>query len=302
MKAIVFVGQGSQYQGMGKSLYDNFENAKKLFLKIDDILGFKISEICFYGEAGVLKNTYFQQLAILATSLVCYEVFKEKNIKIDFLSGLSLGEYTCLYPAQVLSLDQLLYLVSQRAKVMDEASKNTNSGMFAVVGLDFSKVKAYSQAEGFYISNINSYQQIVISLSKDKKEHIKNILEKEGARVIELEVSGGFHSPFMETAQHHLRKVIDNLKFNDAKIPIVSNFTAKAHIDKDEIKSNLINQLISTVLWKDCVEYMIKEGVDIFFEIGPSRVLSNLIKKINPNVKVVNIEKKEDLDNLTVFQ
>ncbi|MCM8787392.1 MAG: ACP S-malonyltransferase [Candidatus Omnitrophica bacterium] len=302
MKAIVFVGQGSQYQGMGKSFYDNFDIAKKLFLKIDEILGFKISEICFYGEASVLKNTYFQQLAILATSLICYEVFKEKKIKIDFLSGLSLGEYACLYPAQVLDLEQLLYLVGERAKVMDNASKNSNSGMCAVIGLDFNKVKTYAQSEGFYISNINSSQQIVISLSQDKKGHIKNILEKEGAKVIELEVSGGFHSPFMKSAQDHLKKVINNLKFNDAKIPIVSNFTAKAHINKEEIKTNLINQLVSPVLWKECVEYMIKEGVDVFFEIGPSKVLSNLIRKINPNVKVINVEKKEDLDNLDIFQ
>jgi len=229
MKAVIFPGQGAQYVGMGQSLYEGFPQAKNIFLSIDKILGFSLSEKCFQGQESELKETSTQQLAILAVSLAAFEVFKEKEIKIDYLSGLSLGEYSCLYAAEVINLSDLVNLVDQRAKAMNKVALANPSTMFAVIGLDREKLKDIAKKENFYIANINSPGQIIVSLAKDRRDDIFTILEATGARVIELAVSGGFHSPFMNLAKEHLATVVEEMNFSDASIPIVSNFTAKAH-------------------------------------------------------------------------
>jgi [acyl-carrier-protein] S-malonyltransferase len=283
---------------MGKDMFDTYPAAKDVFLRADKVLGFSVSQKCFSAPAEELKDTSLAQLAILAVSLANYEVFKTKNIKIDYCSGLSLGEYSCLYAAGVLSFEDLFLLVKERALAMQEAAQNSSSTMFAVLGMEKAALETFSRNEGFYISNINAPGQIVISLAKSDREKVKNALELAGAKVIEIEVSGGFHSRFMQPAAVRLQKVIDSLNFKDASLPLISNFTAKAHLKAVEIKSNLINQLTSTVRWLDCVNLMASSGVDTFYEIGPSKVLKGLIKKINPALKVVNIEKKADIDNL----
>ncbi len=237
-----------------------------------------------------------QQLAILAVSLAGYEIFKKKYAEIDYFSGLSLGEYSCLYAAGVLSLEDIVILVKERAAAMQEAALNNPSTMLAVIGMEQESLEKEGAKQGFYPANINSSAQIAISLKKEDKDRINSALTNCGVKVVELEVSGGFHSPFMASAKQRLRKVIDGLVFYDASIPIVSNFTARGSINKEEIKSNLIEQMVSPVLWKDCVDFMIKKGVELFYEIGPSKVLRGLMRKINPQVKVINIEKKEDLE------
>jgi len=302
MKAVIFPGQGAQYVGMGKSLHDNFPEAKNIFSSIDSILGFKLSEKCFSGTADELKNTATQQLAILAVSLAAFEVFSLEKIKVDYLSGLSLGEYSCLYAAGVVSLKELVILVRERAEAMQKAALSSDSTMLAVIGLDSELLKAESHKKNFYISNVNSAQQIVISLAKKDKEKVKTALEAQGAKVIELEVSGGFHSPFMGPARSHLAKIIEKIEFMDARVPIVSNVTARPHNAGNEIKGNLISQLTSPVLWKDCVEFIRSKGVEVFFEIGPSRVLRGLMRKIDPAIKVLNIEKKEDLGEIKIVR
>ncbi|MBU0693981.1 MAG: ACP S-malonyltransferase [Candidatus Omnitrophica bacterium] len=294
MKAVIFPGQGSQYVGMGKDIYDNFPQVRSIFSQVEEIAGFELSKKCFFGPEEELKDTSTQQLAILAVSLGCFEIFKQKHIKIDYFAGLSLGEYSCLNPAGVLSLENLVTLVKARGLAMQEASLASSSCMFAVIGLE-ERVLREGQASGFYIANKNCPGQIVISLSQENRFKIKEALINLGARVVELEVSGGFHSPFMEAAKARLEKAVNDMDFFDANIPIVSNVTARAHQNKEEIKKNLIEQLTSTVLWRDCVEFMAAKGVEAFFEVGPSKVLRGLIRKINPQIEVINIEKKEDL-------
>ena len=285
--------------GMGKSLYEHYEPIRDIFLQIDHILGFSLSGKCFQGPEEELKDTSLQQLSILAVSLAAFEVFKAKNVVIDYLSGLSLGEYSCLYAGEVLGLDDLVVLVKERGLAMERASKLNSSAMLAVMGLEKDCLDKLGKKHNFYLANFNSPGQVVISLASKDKLEIKQILEaQEGVRVVELSVSGGFHSPFMEPAREHLEKIINNLEFKDAKVPIVSNYTAQPHTGVAEIKKNLINQLISPVLWKDCVEHMVAAGVETFFEIGPSKILRGLIRKIAPEAKVINIEKKEDLDKL----
>ncbi|MBU1121339.1 MAG: ACP S-malonyltransferase [Candidatus Omnitrophota bacterium] len=298
MKAIIFPGQGAQYVGMGKSFYDNFSQAKEMFSEIDSVVGFSLSGKCFSGTVEDLKDTSVQQLAILAVSVVGYSLYKDSIgvSDIAYVSGLSLGEYSCLYAADVLSLEDLVVLVKERAKAMRKAAALNPSTMFAVIGVDRDILSAKEKEGSFYVANINSPGQIVVSLKQEDKDKVKDFLTAIGAkRVVELEVSGGFHSPFMAPAKDYLRRVMEKLVFKGARVPIVSNFNAKDSTDAAEIKENLLEQLVFPVLWKDCVEFMISKGVDSFCEIGPSRVLKGLLRKINFGVGVNNIEKMEDI-------
>ncbi len=298
MNAVIFPGQGAQYSGMGKSLYDNFSPAKETFTSIDNVLDFELSRKCFEADEAELKSTSIQQLAILAVSLAAFEVFLSRDIKVEYLAGLSLGEYSCLYAAGVISLEDVLTLVKERAMAMEQASLRNFSTMFAVMGLERKVLEDKAGQLNFYLANVNSPGQIVISLAQNTKENIRNNLKALGATVIELKVSGGFHSPFMNSAKEHLAAVAGKIEFADARIPIVSNVTARAHTKGEEIRDNLLEQLTSPVLWNDCMEFMLARGVGVFFEVGPSKVLKGLMRKINPEAKVVNIEKKEDLEGI----
>lgn len=291
----MFPGQGSQYAGMGKSLFDSYAQARHVFSEVDSILGYGLSQKCFFGSAEDLQDTAIQQLAIVTVSLAAYEVFKEKKIDIAFVSGLSLGEYSCLYAAGVLCLKDIMILVRERAQAMQAAAQATPSTMFAVIGMSEERLRIKAKELGFYIANINTPQQIVISLKKYDSDKIKEFFAAEGIRVVELAVSGGFHCPFMEPARKHLAATLKNMEFRKASIPVMSNFTAKAHTDPAEIRENLLNQLISPVLWNDCMQYMLGRGVSCFYEVGPSKVLRGIMRKINSEVEVVNIEKAEDI-------
>jgi len=294
MNAVVFPGQGAQYAGMGKTLYDNFSQARDMFQAVDQAAGFSLSRMCFEGPEQDLKNTRIQQLAILAVSLACYQCLPVKTKEsIAFFSGLSLGEYPCLYCAGVLALEDVVALVKERAEAMEEAAALNPSTMFAVLGKGEGKLPDL-QSLGFYVANMNCPGQTVVSLAKENKEAVRTGLVSAGFKVIELKVSGGFHSPFMEPARKRLEKMIDGIEFKDADIPIVSNVTAKGHLSSAEIRENLLNQLISPVLWQECVEFMIGQGVGRFLETGPKQVLKGLIKKISRSVAVTNFEKYDD--------
>jgi [acyl-carrier-protein] S-malonyltransferase len=298
MDAVIFPGQGAQYVGMGKSLFDSCLEAQEVFSRVDALLGFSLSQKCFAGPENELKDTSLQQLAILASSIAAYEVFRKVSPPIAYFSGLSLGEYTCLYAAGVLSLDDTFTLVKERAWAMQQAALVNPSTMCAVIGVEKEKLGGFAESCGFYLANFNAPGQVVISLRKEAFAGIKAFLEQEGARVVELPVSGGFHSILMEPAKAHLRGVIANLSFHDAAVPVVSNVTAKAHTCREEIIHNLLEQLISPVRWEECVRGMVRLGVERFFEVGPSKILRGLIRKISPETRVVNIEKAGDLSAL----
>ncbi|MCF7886957.1 MAG: ACP S-malonyltransferase [Candidatus Omnitrophica bacterium] len=297
-KAIIFPGQGSQYPQMGLSLYQNFQKAKRVFNLVDQISGIKISEAIFNGDSSQLKDTAIQQLAILAISLAAYELSKPDLGDVEFILGLSLGEYSCLYAGGVLCLEDLILLVKARGQAMQKAAKVNPSAMLAVIGANRDDLEPKQRDLGFYISNLNAPSQVVVSTEEKNKNELKNKLEKEGLRVIELKVSGGFHSPFMEPAREELKKVVANFEFSNARIPIISNVTASQDIKSEKIKENLLKQLVSPVLWMDSIKYLSNEGINNFYEIGPSRVLKGLLRKIDRKLKVTNIEKKEDLDKL----
>jgi [acyl-carrier-protein] S-malonyltransferase len=295
MNAIIFPGQGSQYTGMGKGLYDNFSVCRDVFNRIDRAVGFNLAHKCFIGSEEELKDTSVQQLAIMAVSLAAYEAARPNLSDVKYFCGLSLGEYSCLYAAGVLTLEDTAILLKERAAAMAAAAAQNPATMMAVIGLDRAVLLEKSKQYGFYLSNINSNQQVVISLKKEIKDSVQNILEASGAKVIELQVSGGFHSPFMQPAKDRLVKMLNSLNFQDAKTPIVSNVTARPHTKASEIRDNLATQLIAPVLLCDCVNFIASEGIKDFYEVGPGKVLKGLIRKINSEIKVTNIEKHEDI-------
>ena len=298
--AFLFPGQGAQYVGMGKSLYDNIETAKKIFEEADKVLNFKISELCFSGPLEKLTETVNCQIAVFVHSVVCFEVFKKffPHIKPEFLAGLSLGEYTCLYAGKVLDFKETLLLVKKRAELMQEASQKIESGMISIIGLDLDTLEEICKTTGAQIANLNSPSQTVISGKKEDILKAKEIAESKGARCVVLNVSGAFHSQLMEPAKIKLSEYIQKLEFKNSQIPIVSNVKAEPTVKADRIKQNLIEQMTNRVLWQKSCEYMVSEGVKLFFELGPQKILRNLFRKINKDVKVLNLGEFEDIEKI----
>jgi len=290
--AFIFPGQGSQFTGMGKDLYENFDNAKKLFDTFDEVAGRSISNLCFEGSDEDLKQTINSQPAILAASLAAYKVLiKETGLVPDFVAGHSLGEYAALYAAGVVKAEELMKLVQKRGELMN----NTPPGsMAAVLGLSEEQINNVIEEASFEgiicAANYNTPEQTVISGEKKAIEKASELATRAGAkRFIPLAVSGAFHSPLMKPLSEKFTKYINDTNINDAVIPVVTNVDAKPTIDKAELSSKMIKQMYSSVYWNQSIAYMIEQGVDTFIEIGPGKVLSGMMRKINRNVKVYNI-------------
>lgn len=300
--AYVFPGQGSQQVGMGKDLYDKYEEVRTLFQKADERLGYSLSKLCFEGPEEELKLTYHTQPAILTVSMALYELFKKEAPRPDYVAGHSLGEYSALVAAEVLTFEDAVETVHQRGRFMDEAVPAGQGTMAAVIGgnrASLEKICETVTLEGelVQLANMNSPDQVVISGTKGGVEKASQLIKEEKAarRVIPLGVSGPFHSDLMKPAASRLAQVLDKLDLKDAKIPVVNNVDARPTIPSAEIKEALIEQVFSPVLWEDSVQWMIEAGVDTFVEIGPGQVLSGLIKKINRNVTIYSVYDENSL-------
>ena len=282
MKALVFPGQGSQFSGMGKDLYDGSDNAKRMFKKADEILGFGLSDIMFSGTDEDLKQTKVTQPAVFLHSVVMfYEKFA--NESFGMVAGHSLGEFSALVAAGVLSFEDALLLVSKRAMAMQKACEMQKSTMAAVIRLDREVVERIcAETEGIVVpANYNSPEQIVISGSEDAIDAACEKMKEAGARrALKLQVGGAFHSPLMEPAREELAEAIMSTHFNDAKVPIYQNVDALPHLGANEIRNNLVSQLTSAVRWCDSVVKMHEDGANEFIEVGPGQVLTGLVAKI----------------------
>ena len=298
--AYVFPGQGSQWVGMGHDLYQQFDSARVVFQEADRILGFPLSRLCFEGPEDELKKTINVQPAIVTVSYACLQAVVEKGLpRPAFVAGHSLGEYTALAAAAVLDFTTTVHLARERGRLMYEAGLKQPGGMAAIMGVDEASLGEICNQTGTRIANINSPGQIVISGAREDLAQALDVLKSRGARVIPLQVSGAFHSQVMQPAADGLAQVVASLTFRPARIPIIANTTAQPVTSAATIKEELLRQVCNCVRWQDSVQYMISNGVTRFIEIGPGKVLTGLIKRINKDVSTVNISDAEAVKTST---
>ena len=285
MKAFVFPGQGAQFSGMGKDLYDNYTDARQMMLQANDILGFSLTDIMFEGSDEDLKQTRVTQPAVFLHSVISAQLMT--TYKPDMVAGHSLGEFSALVAAGVLGWEDALRLVSERALAMQEACELQAGTMAAVLGMADERVAeiCHSIEDVVVAANFNCPGQVVISGSLSGVEQACVALKEGGAkRALRLPVGGAFHSPLMQPAAERLEKAILATTFHAPNCPVYQNVSAKGETDKDVIKQQLLQQLTSPVRWTQSVEQMIADGATAFYEFGPGDVLKGLIRKINSTV------------------
>lgn len=285
MKSYIFPGQGAQFTGMGKDLYDHSESAKKMFESANDILGFRITDIMFSGTAEELKQTNVTQPAIFLHSVILAKELKE-DFRPDMVAGHSLGEFSALVSARAMSFEDGLRLVSNRANAMQKACEIRPSAMAAILGLDDFTVEDICQriSEIVVPANYNCPGQLVISGTIEGVDKACELMLQAGAkRALKLNVGGAFHSPLMELARVELQSAIESTDIKEPVCPIYQNIDAKPYTDVASIKHNLISQLTGAVRWTQTIEKMLHDGATSFTEVGPGNVLQGLVKKVDRN-------------------
>jgi len=301
--ALIFPGQGAQKVGMGLELYQNSPKAKEIFDQADGICP-GLSKVIFEGPEEKLTSTAFCQPAIFTVSAAAYDVFKAhpkfKDYDVKFTAGHSLGEYAALYAVGTMDFKTALQLVQRRAACMEEATRQAQGAMAAVIGFDAAKLVEICKATGAQVANYNSNEQIVITGHKEKVEAAMEAIKVAGGqKIIPLTVSGAFHSSLMSSAAEKFRSALAQVHFSPSSISVMSNVSALPYpSDEAQIRENLARQITGSVQWVKDVEYMANQGITQFIEIGPGKVLKGLIRRINPNLSVANIEKPQDIETI----
>ena len=311
---LIFPGQGSQYVGMGKDLYDRFKLVRDIYDEASQILGYDISELCFkkhtfgkFMHKADLNKTIYTQPAVLTMSYACYKVLDETckerdvDLNVSLLAGHSLGEYTALLVAEAMDFKTALSLVHKRADLMTEWGKSyPGAGLMAVVNkgkeLDNDKICAMCKDFGVFITLNNTKSQIVVGGSKKRLAEMGTKLKKEGLLSTMLKVEGPFHTPIMKPAADKFKRELEKCEIDIASKPILANVTTEAIVDPIHIRQELYNQMFNIVNWRGAIERIISKRKNLFIEVGPKQVLSNMIKDIDPSVPRLNIEDIESLE------